>query len=149
MNRLNHPMMVGLAALLVATLIVVYPAWSAEKERNDTTGLDLERVQRKWTGDLDGMTERHMIRALVIYSKTFYFLDGATQRGATYDALHAFEEQLNRKLGNKVRRVQVVFIPMSRDELLPALREGRGDIVAANLTITPEREQLVAFSEPV
>ncbi len=149
MNRLNHPMMVGLAALLVATLIVVYPAWSAEKERNDTTGLDLERVQRKWTGDLDGMTERHMIRALVVYSKTFYFLDGATQRGATYDALHAFEEQLNRKLGNKVRRVQVVFIPTSRDELLPALREGRGDIVAANLTITPEREQLVAFSEPV
>jgi len=144
-----RPATFGLAALITATLIIASPALGAEKERDDTSGLDLERVQRKWTGDLDGMTERHMIRALVIYSKTFYFLDGATQRGATYDALHAFEEALNRKLGKKVRRVQVVFIPVSRDELLPALREGRGDLVAANLTITPEREKLVAFSEPV
>ncbi|MGB8435766.1 MAG: lytic transglycosylase F [Burkholderiales bacterium] len=149
MKWLVHSATFGLTAFLAATLIAVSPTWSAEKERNDTTGLDLERIQRKWTGDLDGMTERHMIRALVIYSKTFYFLDGATQRGATYDALHAFEEELNRKLGKKVRRVQVVFIPVSRDELLPALREGRGDLVAANLTITPERKQLVDFSEPV
>ena len=121
-----HPATFGLAALISATLIAACPAWSAERERSDAAGLDLERVQRKWTGDLDGMTERHMIRALVVYSKTFYFLDGAEQRGATYDALHAFEQELNRKLGKKVRRVQVVFVPVSRDELLPALREGRG-----------------------
>jgi membrane-bound lytic murein transglycosylase MltF len=149
MNRLHHRMMGGIVALLVAALFAVSPTWSAEKERDDSKGLDIERVQRKWTGDLDGMTERHMIRALVIYSKTFYFLDGATQRGATYDALRAFEAELNRMLGKKVQPVQIVFIPVSRDELLPALREGRGDLAAANLTITPEREKLVAFSEPV
>ena len=32
---------------------------------------------KKWTGDFDGMAERHLIRALVPPSKTFYFLDGA------------------------------------------------------------------------
>ena len=35
---------------------------------------------------------------------------------------------------------------MARDRLLPALREGRGDFVAANLTVTPERAKQVDFT---
>jgi len=35
------------------------------------------------------------------------------------------------------------------DELLPMLLEGKGDIVAANLTITEDRKERVAFSVPV
>ena len=89
------------AALLAGGLMSASVAWSGEKAVEDVTGLDLERVQRKWTGDFDGMVERHMIRALVVYSKTFYFLDGATQRGASYDALHAFQEHVNKRLGKK------------------------------------------------
>jgi membrane-bound lytic murein transglycosylase MltF len=41
-----------------------------------------------------------------------------------------------------------VFIPVSRDELLPGVVDGRGDIAAANLTITDERRQQVDFSDP-
>ena len=33
-----------------------------------------------WTGDFDGMKERRLVRMLVVYSKTFYFIDKATQR---------------------------------------------------------------------
>jgi ABC-type amino acid transport substrate-binding protein len=40
-------------------------------------------------------------------------------------------------------------IPVARDQLLPALIEGRGDIAAANLTITPGRQKLVEFSDPL
>jgi membrane-bound lytic murein transglycosylase MltF len=43
--------------------------------------------------------------------------------------------------------VRVVFIPVRRDQLLPALMAGRGDIAAANLTITPERLKLVDFTK--
>ncbi|MCK5203975.1 MAG: hypothetical protein KAR15_08885, partial [Desulfobacterales bacterium] len=50
---------------------------------------DLE-LGKKWSGDFDGMAERHLIRALVPYSKTFYFLDGADQRGLTYELLKEF-----------------------------------------------------------
>ena len=39
-------------------------------------------------------------------------------------------------------------MPVPRDRLLPNLRDGRGDIVAANLTITPARLELVDFSDP-
>ena len=43
----------------------------------------------------------------------------------------------------------MVFIPVTRDQLIPALVEGRGDIAAANLLITPERSQVVDFTIPV
>ncbi|NJC88868.1 MAG: lytic transglycosylase F [Desulfuromonas sp.] len=101
------------------------------------------------------MLERRIIRVLTTYSKTFYFLDKATQRGATYDIFRLFEEDLNKqlakqkKLKGKHLKVQVVFIPVGRDELLPALAAGKGDIAAANLTITEERRKSVDFSAPV
>jgi membrane-bound lytic murein transglycosylase MltF len=42
----------------------------------------------------------------------------------------------------------LVVIPTKRDRLLPALVKGVGDIAAGNLTITPERKQMVDFSGP-
>jgi membrane-bound lytic murein transglycosylase MltF len=102
----------------------------------------------KWTGDLDDMIKRRYIRVLVTYSKTNYFVDRGTQRGLTYDAFRLFEDDLNKKLKSKHLRVHVVFVPVSRDNLIPALVQGRGDIAAASLTITPERLKQVDFSDP-
>jgi membrane-bound lytic murein transglycosylase MltF len=95
------------------------------------------------------MVERRVIRALVAYSKTTYFLDGARPRGLTYAALMHFEGAVNEALGSGPLRVHVMVIPVPRDELLPALVEGRGDLAASNLTITPERRRSVAFSDPL
>ena len=95
------------------------------------------------------MIAKRQIRVLVVYSKTFYFVDRGRQRGATYDFMRAFEDDLNRRLKTGHLRVHVVFIPVGRDELLPGLVEGRGDIAAANLTITDERRQQVDFSDPI
>ncbi len=105
-------------------------------------------LQLQWTGDLDEMVERGYLRALVSYSKTQYFLDGAQQRGISYEALQEFEKFLNRRLGRRRVPVQVVILPVGRDELIPALEQGYGDLVAANLTITPERLEHVDFSVP-
>ena len=100
-------------------------------------------------GDLDEMIERRYIRMLVTFSKTNYFLDGPEQHGATHDAGKLFEDFLNKRLQSKHIRVQVAFIPVSRDKLFSSLAEGRGDIAAANLTITPERQKLADFSLPI
>ena len=102
-----------------------------------------------WTGNFDGMVARRRIRALVPYSRTFYFLDGGTQRGLTYELLKAFEQRVNDRLGLGVDAVEVVVIPVSRDRLIPGLLEGLGDIAAGNLTITPERAAAVDFSRPL
>ena len=80
---------------------------------------DLE-LGKKWSGDFDGMAERHLIRALVPPSKTFYFLDGADQRGLIYELLKEFEIYLNKKLKRKALKIKVVVIPTRRDRLLPA-----------------------------
>jgi membrane-bound lytic murein transglycosylase MltF len=129
----------ALAVLVFAPL----PARAAQQP-------DLLRLEtRRSTGDLDTMIAKRRIRVLVVHSKTFYFIDRGRQRGATYDAMRAFEDDLNRRLGTGHLKVQVVFIPVSRDDLLPWLVEGRGDIVAANLTITDERRQQIDFSDPI
>lgn len=104
---------------------------------------------KPWTGDLDGMVERRYIRMLVTFSKTNYFLDGPTQRGATYDGARLFEQFLNDRLKSKTIKVHIAFIPVSRDRLMDALAEGQGDIAAANLTITLQRLKKVDFSLPV
>jgi membrane-bound lytic murein transglycosylase MltF len=45
--------------------------------------------------------------------------------------------------------VHVVFVPVSRDHLFDSLVAGRGDVAAANITITPERLEIVDFASPV
>ncbi len=111
--------------------------------------LGIELDNERWTGDLDGMVKRRYLRVLVPYSKTLYFVDlGGRQRGISHDFMHEFEAQLNQRLGRKELRVHAVFVPVPRDKLLPWLIEGRGDVVAANLTITPERSAQVAFVTP-
>ena len=105
-------------------------------------------TQQKFTGDFDEMIKRRIIRILVTYSRTHYFVDKATQRGLTYDMGRLFEDSVNKKLKKKHVRVHVVFIPVPQDELIPALVEGRGDMAVANLTITPERLKQVDFTKP-
>jgi ABC-type amino acid transport substrate-binding protein len=102
----------------------------------------------KWTGDLDGMIERRYIRVLTTYSKTNFFIDQGTQRGLIPDSFKLFEDDLNKKLKNKHVRVSVVIVPVAHDDLVPALLEGRGDIVAAGKVVTSWRAAQVDFTNP-
>lgn len=102
-----------------------------------------------WTGDLDAMVEQRIIRVLTVYGLPRYFLDHGQEKGLTYEWFKMFEDFINQKLGRKHLRIHVVFMPVARDQLIPALISGRGDIAAATLTITPERDELIDFSLPV
>jgi membrane-bound lytic murein transglycosylase MltF len=102
-----------------------------------------------WRDDLDRMLERRQIRFLVVYNPILYFLDGATERGAVVEMARLFEQELNEKFQLTERPLHVVFIPVSRDRLLPALQEGLGDIAAAYLSVTPQRLEQVDFSDPL
>ena len=106
-------------------------------------------LTERWTGDLDEMVEREYIRVLVVYSKTHYFFDQGTQRGVTYEALKEFENFINKRLGRRTLRVHLVILPVERHELVSALIDGHGDIAAANLTVTPVRQEKVDFSNPL
>src|SRR3954454_21104968 len=101
----------------------------------------------KWTGDLDGMMARRIIRAGVVFSRTHYFIDRGMQRGVAYESLKLFEDQLNRRR-KPADWVHVVFVPMSREALLPALVNGQVDLVAAMVPVTAESQKFVDFSPP-
>jgi membrane-bound lytic murein transglycosylase MltF len=106
-------------------------------------------IRKPFKADFDDLVKRRCIRVLTTYSKTNYFLDGAAQRGLTYEAVSAFDTEINKKLKTTPQTsVTVVIMPVARDQLLTGLVEGLGDIAAAELTVTPEREKLVDFSIP-
>jgi len=101
-----------------------------------------------WTGDLASLQDRRVVRMLVVYSKTFYFVDRAQQRGITYDMGMELEKFLNAGNKDKSRPIRVMFIPVSRDQLLSGVVAGVGDIATGGLTVTPERLAQVDFTAP-
>ncbi len=102
-----------------------------------------------WKGDLSGMIERRYIRVLVTPSRTSYFNERGQMHGLSYETVRAFEHQLTKKLKLGARRVRMMFIPVSRDQLIPGVRDGLGDLAVAQLTVTPERRTMVDFSDPM
>jgi membrane-bound lytic murein transglycosylase MltF len=153
---IQNPLAWLLALSLLSAAVPVFAEQpSPQKATREGLTIDPATVMKPWKGDLDGMLKRGYIRVLTVNSKTFYFQDKGTQRGITYDVFHLFEQDLNTqlekqgKLTQKHLQVRVVFIPIGRGDLLQALAAGKGDIAAANLTITPERQRLVDFASPV
>jgi membrane-bound lytic murein transglycosylase MltF len=126
------------------------PAFAQDPQSLTKQELIQNPAFKPWTGDLDGMVKRRVIRVLVAPSRTSYWLNGARQTGAEYELLKAFEKEVNSryKTQGKHIRIIVAFIPTSRDQLIPGLLEGRGDIAAGILTVTPERLEQVDFGEP-
>ena len=110
--------------------------------------LGFERLSQQRLGDLDRMEKDRVIRVLTVYGLGRYFLDGGQEKGLTFDLFQKFGQTINKRMDKGHIKLHVIFIPVSRDELIPALIEGRGDIAAAGLTITAERDKLIDFTDP-
>lgn len=104
------------------------------------------RMTQKDTSDL-GPAKR-AIRVLVHFSRTKFFVAGGMPRGFEHDFLKEFEAFYNKGRKRGEVRIPVVFIPVSFDQLLPMLRDGRGDVAAGLLTITEARKRRVQFTAP-
>jgi len=139
------PIFIKIVTLTVILFSIIPGIAKADKK---TPQEEILFQHKTMLGDFDEMVQLLTIRALVAYSKTFYFLDRGRQYGISYEALKEFEKFVNKKLKTKTLKIQVVFIPVSRDELIPSLLNGLGDIAAANLTITTQRQKQVDFSNP-
>ena len=102
---------------------------------------------KTWTGDFDVMLERRTIRVRVPYSRSLYFSDGGKERGLSAESVRGFESWLNQRYEKKLRNrpITVLMVPTTRDQLLPDVAGGLGDLAVGNLTVTEERLQLVDF----
>lgn len=95
------------------------------------------------TEDLDAMRERGSLR--VIVPGTALGEPSLPRQGSPMAQQHDLAEAFARSLGLRMELVPVFRL----GAMLPLLEEGRADIVAANLTVTPARQELVDFSLPV
>lgn len=140
----------------VSAVAQAQPEARAEEENAgdsaQATALGDDLLITRWTeratGDLDELKKSRVIRALVAYSKTNFFLDKGRRRGVSYELLQEYEKQLNAGIKNPADRVIMAYLPLPFGDILPALAEGMGDVAVAGITITPEREKLVVFSDP-
>jgi membrane-bound lytic murein transglycosylase MltF len=132
--------------LLPGTAFAYAPPAPADKTAPQTSAGSLPLNFERHTDDLDAMVKRGTIRALVLYSRSGFFYVNGRPQGIYYEALRAFEQSLNEKLHTGKQRVQVTFIPVRPDQVEKALTQGVGDLIAYALTVTPQREQRVAFS---
>jgi membrane-bound lytic murein transglycosylase MltF len=108
----------------------------------------LDTVIEPHTDDLPEMLQRRQIRALVAIDRTHFFFDRGAQKGITAEALVEFDRWINKELKTKKNlKMQVVVVPVRRDQLLPALVSGRGDVIAVFVTDTPERRKVVDFAD--
>ena len=108
----------------------------------------IDRIQKPFTGDLDAIRKRRIIRVLVSRTKTNFFLTSKGFRGLEHDLLVAYESYLNRGPRKQRYETHLTFIPLPFSEILTKLQQGYGDIAASGLTITPERQKLVDFTKP-
>jgi membrane-bound lytic murein transglycosylase F len=90
--------------------------------------------------DLDRIRERKKLIALTGYSYTSYFIYKGTPMGYEYELLKMLCDDLGVELE--------IVIVNDMNEIFDMLNRGEGDIIADNLTITKERDELVDFTLP-
>jgi membrane-bound lytic murein transglycosylase F len=90
--------------------------------------------------DLPGIEARGRLRMITRNNPVTYYLHRGRQRGFEYQLLRRFAESRDLALD--------VVVPPAHENLIDWLREGRGDVIAASMTVTGQREDRVAFTRP-
>ena len=93
-------------------------------------------------GDLDALRELGRLRILIPQ------LDDVDHLPRQVDLLDR-ERHLAESLAQALGLEPEWIVLSARDELVGYLVEGRGDLIAANLTVTDERSESIAFSRPL
>ncbi len=88
--------------------------------------------------DLDAIRKRGTLVALTRFNANSYFLYRGQPMGYEYELLSRLAEHLGVRLEIKV--------PQKWDDLVPLLYRGKGDIIAANMTVTTGRSEKLQFT---
>ena len=108
--------------------------------------LELSPLSNKpYMGDLDVLKTKGTVRVLVSADLGFYYIEDGKPKGIVAEMLYHFEKSLRKK--HPYLNVQI--IPVQRDDLLPSLQSGYGDVAVANLTVTDKRLKVIDFSDPM
>jgi len=125
------------------------PAWAVRKNSDELREalndfLHVNRIlgdKKNYVADLTALKAKRKIRMITRNNGATYFLWRGRLMGFEYDMARRFAKSHDLNL-------EVVVAP-TRADLLPMLRSGKGDFIAAFMTPTQDlSDSLVAFSEP-
>lgn len=108
-----------------------------------------KHIYEKEHNDLPEIIENRYFRVLTSRNSFDYHIYQGRPRGYQFELMKAFTKRLNKKYAKKGLKFQFELIPADYDELIPMLKAGQGDIIAANLTATDKRKESVSFSSPL
>jgi membrane-bound lytic murein transglycosylase MltF len=99
------------------------------------------------SGGLEKIIRDRYIRVLTTNNSVNYFLHNGKPTGVQFELVKKFVKALNTELKLSPPLVQFEIVPAPKDQLVPLLLEGRGDLIAADLSnyenIVPE----ISFSK--
>lgn len=125
-------------ALFIAT-ILLGPSCTADKAETNEDPQNEDNAPNV-SIDLSQILERDTLNAITAYSSTTYFIYRGKRMGYEYDLLKRLADHLDVELNMKLSK--------NLDELFTMLNNGEGDVIAYNLTVTPERKKRVDFTVP-
>jgi membrane-bound lytic murein transglycosylase F len=139
----------GIAALAVVLgLVLAAVTWDLSPSYDATraTRFDLSKhraAEKIKVADLKQIRWRRELRVLLPNMRTAlsYAPDAASS--------HEYEIELVKRFAEK-HYLELDWVPVDRwDDLIPALLAGKGDLIAANITVTESRKNKVAFTVPI
>ncbi len=123
--------------LLSVALVLVFALRAIPERIDDPLDVTvMEPVDR----DFDRITESGVIRLITRYNSQTYFLQDGVERGFEFEFFSAFAREHG-------LRIEVV-IPQPDEQPIDVLNRGDGDVIAANYTVTKERQRHISFSHP-
>jgi len=115
--------------LLIVTAVLSIFVTGCSKEPKSPTGIKIDLAEIRGRGTL---------KAITTYSSTSYFIYRGKPMGYEYELLTRLADYLGLDLE--------LVIAKNLDSLFAMLQNGDGDIIAHGLTVTKNRQKLVAFA---
>lgn len=138
-KKSNGQSLKRLQALAYCLLILATGCRDEKKMRSAANSLNItvtDPVKR----DFDAIKKEGVLRMITRYSSNTYFLQQGLEWGFEYELVNEFAKEHNLAL-------EVVVVKPDQNPY-DLLNSGAGDVIAANYTITPLRQQFVDFTRP-
>ncbi len=120
--------------IFITLLVIVFLFGCHSKSQETITEKQVETVYRDWTK----IQESGILKVMITYSSTSYFLYRGQPMGFEYELLQRLAADLNLKL-------ELVLI-QNTDSIIPELNMGKADLIAHGLTVTADRRKFVDFT---
>src|SRR5215475_3591801 len=135
---------------IVLLICCCKPVPAAEQDKPvAAAGLEDRINGERWSGDLDVIAKRRILRILVVPTALGFYFNGSQMQGAMYELGRELEKELNKKLKTGNLPIIAAFIPVAREEMISKLAEGYGDLAATLIAPREAQGTQVDYTAPL